>query len=59
MNRFFLDNTVASGLEVEEEVPSFEFAPAMTVHKFKTLQNRRVPVVIKCECLLVEHAERE
>lgn len=35
--------------ELEAEVASFEFAPAMTVHKFQTMQDRRVPVTIKCE----------
>lgn len=33
--------------DVETEVAGFEFAPAMTVHKFETMQDRRVPVAIK------------
>lgn len=33
---------------------NFEFAPPMTVRKFKTMQDRRVPVSIKCELELVE-----
>eukprot|EP00752_Nemacystus_decipiens_P001355 g1344.t1 len=34
-------------LDLEAEVASFEFAPPMTVRKFKTMQDRRVPVTIK------------
>ncbi|CAM9398014.1 unnamed protein product [Ectocarpus sp. 4 AP-2014] len=36
-------------LGLEARVANFEFAPPMTVHKFKTMQDRRVPVSIKCE----------
>lgn len=35
--------------DLEMEVASFEYAPAMTIHKFKTMQDRRVPVLIKCK----------
>ncbi|CAB1113182.1 unnamed protein product [Ectocarpus sp. CCAP 1310/34] len=34
-------------LGLEARVASFEFAPPMTVRKFKTMQDRRVPVSIK------------
>eukprot|EP00903_Cladosiphon_okamuranus_P019110 g17583.t1 len=34
-------------LDLEAGVASFEFAPPMTVRKFKTMQDRRVPVSIK------------
>lgn len=37
----------AAGLE--KELATFAFSPPMTVHKFKTMQDRRVPVEIKCE----------
>lgn len=38
-------------LDLEAKVANFEFAPPMTVRKFKTMQDRRVPVSIKCESL--------
>lgn len=35
--------------DLEAEVASFQYAPPMTERKFKTMQDRRVPVSIKCE----------
>lgn len=40
---------IGPGRDLETEVASFAFAPPMTVHKFKTMQDRRVPVSIKCK----------
>lgn len=33
--------------EPTEDIASFDFAPPMTVHKYQTMQDRRVPVMIK------------
>lgn len=43
---------VAAGAEAgdsKEKMGTFDFAPPMTVQKYKTMQERRVLVVIKCE----------
>ncbi|CAM9726218.1 unnamed protein product, partial [Hapterophycus canaliculatus] len=41
------DAFAEAACNLEEEVASFEFAPPMTVRKFMTMQDRRVPVLIK------------
>ncbi|CAM9473185.1 unnamed protein product [Scytosiphon promiscuus] len=41
------DAFAEAACNMEEEVASFEFAPPMTVRKFMTMQDRRVPVLIK------------
>lgn len=43
----------ASDADFSAKVLSFDFAPPMTVNKFKTMQDKRVPVMIKCECFIL------